>query len=1636
MRLPKDLLSQTYTKPKLFLCEIDKTKICQLETVDMQGSFKFNAYSELTFTVGRTYVDTATGEIRVNPHYNKIEALRLVYLEGFGYFEIQEPEIFSDGIQESKNITAYGLEYRLAQRYIEGIKINTGDVDSVEVIVAGKSEIIPVTLLNNVNENLSLLDIVLEKIYDWSIGHVDDSLKSLSRQFDISRASVYDFIVQDICDKFNCYAIFDTINNKINLYAEALVSKHTGDGTTTSFTVSPIFNSLGSVSIGSYKTTKYTYDSESGILTFDEAPENGAKIEIVDGSQEKWQTDVYVTFDNLAQEVNVSYSAEDIKTVLTVKGQDGLNIREVNMGLPYIVDLSYYHTVDWMGQGLYDAYTEYLKKSSKSQSTYTDNSKQMLELAGKITYEKERLSLQYSIANNVTSTTVGTYYVRGGEVILTKEQEEIAKIMEKEFPQTSIDLIARPEVSWEKMHEAGWDTEQGTYSTLHTVTFLYSDFCTIEDGQKDYAINVTPILPNGYVISGGHDGLFDYIDKKLKDGISFQHMGNIFIGIYDSLDDAEAAAERLHVLQEQFYQYGFPVPNYYYREVKLPSEYNAKIKTYYTLFGNDLNENKFSKLYEALQTYFVSEDDKDVSNIEDVRDSFLFIDQYAIDSLIAELSDAESLEQKNNAILNFLDKIWDQLGKTPLETLYLKTYKTVESTNTEAGWNDKSNENYWRYYPVTLVIESLNKEIDDRKSVIDSYQAEYDLLQEANNEIAKNASIYNVFSKKQLARLSPFFREDEYTDDNFIETDSDTIEMLMKTKQELLECGRIELSKLCEPKLEFSMDMANIYALEEFEPIIDQFQLGNFINVVIRPDYVKKARLLSVDINFDDFSDFSCEFGELTSLKTQSSIHADLLAAALTAGNSVASSQSYWEKGVDLATSTDLKIQSGLLNAIDGIYSADKSVLIDNHGIRLRKIEDGGEFSPYQIWLTNNNILVSTDGFDTAKTGIGVFEINGKERYGVLAEAVISGYIESSTIVGGTINIGDGKFTVDKFGNVTMNAASINGYVEKNGVISSINQSSEKVSINADKISLAGKTIDLTSDNITINSTNFSVTKDGLITAKSGNIADWSITNNKLMKELTLNDIDYRVYLQSPDGGNAVNAFAIRTKSTSSSTWETQFSVNYKGKLFAKDADITGSITANSLTLGSAVAIPYSKLSGTPDLSIYIYKDGTIGSTPTSGSTGFKVSSSGLLQASNAVIYGTLYSTAGEIGGWTIYDGLLRKEIKIDNVDYQMYLQAADGVNTTNAFAVRKKNSSDTSWDVQFSVNYAGKMTAKNANIIGTITAKDGSIAGYNIGPGGSYDNALYKRVSGDDTDYEVGLKATNGDTDLAFYVKESTDGWSSSSNTFYVRNNGQLYAKNADITGKITASSGSIGGCSISDGVLNISAANITSGTIATARIPNLSADKITAGTIDVDRIPNISADKITSGTISTSRLSSSVITTSNFSSKDLSTGNLTVTGGSKLGFWTVTSSGGLTCGSGTSSVGMSSSGVSHGSGWTATWYDIIQAGNAASDERLKTDITEFEDSYDNIFDSLKPVHFKYTIEPEYLRFGFVAQDVKENFEEKGINNFGGVYAGEGDDAYYRLLQEDFIALNTWQIQKLKSRVEELEKKLAELEA
>lgn len=120
-------------------------------------------------------------------------------------------------------------------------------------------------------------------------------------------------------------------------------------------------------------------------------------------------------------------------------------------------------------------------------------------------------------------------------------------------------------------------------------------------------------------------------------------------------------------------------------------------------------------------------------------------------------------------------------------------------------------------------------------------------------------------------------------------------------------------------------------------------------------------------------------------------------------------------------------------------------------------------------------------------------------------------------------------------------------------------------------------------------------------------------------------------------------------------------------------------------------------------------------------------------------------------------------------------------------------------------------------------------------------------------------------------------------------------------------------------------------------------------------------------------------------------------------------------------------------------------------SDENLK-DLTEIDEKYDEFFKNLNPQLYVYKEKGHRKHIGFGARSVEKALRDAGLTTeeFAGVLkdtdvtisadeAGTKEDQHYdelySLRYEEFIALNTWMIQKLLKKVSALEDKVADLE-
>lgn len=108
-----------------------------------------------------------------------------------------------------------------------------------------------------------------------------------------------------------------------------------------------------------------------------------------------------------------------------------------------------------------------------------------------------------------------------------------------------------------------------------------------------------------------------------------------------------------------------------------------------------------------------------------------------------------------------------------------------------------------------------------------------------------------------------------------------------------------------------------------------------------------------------------------------------------------------------------------------------------------------------------------------------------------------------------------------------------------------------------------------------------------------------------------------------------------------------------------------------------------------------------------------------------------------------------------------------------------------------------GFYAAGNAYFSGTLVSSSGKIGGFSL--------SEYTFLGGSGTDI-IGICSTPGQEQAIW-----TGSTVSYSAPFRVTHSGTLYASNATIKGNITATSGKIGGCDISNGVLSITNANST---------------------------------------------------------------------------------------------------------------------------------------------------------------------------------------------------------------------------------
>lgn len=219
------------------------------------------------------------------------------------------PEIgYFQIMQKPVVITDRNMEYKEVTAQSAEIELGQKYLNTFSINMGTVESIDGVCLYQAGDSKHSLLNLVLEKLPSWSIDYVDPKIATLQRSFEVDNQDVYSFLTSDVSKAFGCIFIFDTLHNTIHVYEQDSVSE---------------------------------------------------------------DTNIVISFQNLAKKIKLTPDADSVKTCVTLVGSDSLTIRELNMGYDRIYNFDYFATPEYMGQELIDAYKDYQKAYEQYNKQYT-----------------------------------------------------------------------------------------------------------------------------------------------------------------------------------------------------------------------------------------------------------------------------------------------------------------------------------------------------------------------------------------------------------------------------------------------------------------------------------------------------------------------------------------------------------------------------------------------------------------------------------------------------------------------------------------------------------------------------------------------------------------------------------------------------------------------------------------------------------------------------------------------------------------------------------------------------------------------------------------------------------------------------------------------------------------------------------------------------------------------------------------------------------------------------------------------------------------------------------------------------------------------------------------------------------------
>lgn len=526
---------------------------------------------------------------------------------------------------------------------------------------------------------------------------------------------------------------------------------------------------------------------------------------------------------------------------------------------------------------------------------------------------------------------------------------------------------------------------------------------------------------------------------------------------------------------------------------------------------------------------------------------------------------------------------WTKYGLNRLSS-FSDAYQSCIDMLIDSGVGDPNHEFYTSIYLVYYNKKlEVDKEIQVREAQIKEQEDKEAKYEKQRDNIQSELNFEKYLGKDLYSEYCLYRREDTYQDDNYISDGLSNSEILSKA-EELLEVAQKEIVKASELQVDLSTDVGNIWTINEFKDVLDQWICGNWIRVICDDD-IYKLRLLNYTIKDSDFSKISCDFSSVLKVSYGISDIKSVLDSAKSMAGSYESVKRQAKNAQETGKTVSEWVEHGMNATAVAIRDSDsQSITYDNHGLLARTYDDiTGEYEPEQLKVVNNTLAITDDNWKTVKAAIGKIHYEDPKHpgdmlsaYGVLGETIIGKLLLGEALGiyndggslkfdknGLSISNGTNSFVVNPNDETLISVSNNNGkilWVDTKGGLHLRGDGSGLDITSNEAISGVSSAISQLNDEIVLK-----VDDNGrLATVKLG--AD---ANEGTVVQIGADSIN----LTAEETINFLSGGEINLSGKNISIKSDNFNVTKDGKMSCKGATIDGDVVANTLTANTKGSI-------------------------------------------------------------------------------------------------------------------------------------------------------------------------------------------------------------------------------------------------------------------------------------------------------------------------------------------------------------------------------------------------------------------------------------------------------------------------------